>query len=175
MYNNRLSTKNIVISLSVVLLVIILLVVFSKSKFSDLSGNYATTGIETDSDYGNVFAQPPQANIGISSTPPTLRNNDSPDETITYDSITPDQVVIIYAPWCGYCKRSMDDFNQAVNESFGKIVKVSSENPQAPKIMKDLKGNGYPHIAKGLGTGKPQIFEGKRTKTELLKFAKVKK
>ena len=165
MYNNQLSTKNMVMSLSVVLVVIVALILFSKSKFSDLSGNYSE-------DYGYYRDYEDNSSGNVMSRP--NNNSTSDDETITCDSITPDQVVIIYAPWCGYCKRSMDEFNQAVSESFGKIVKVSSENPQASKIMKELGGNGYPHIAKGLGTGKPMVFEGDRTKTELLKFAKVR-
>jgi len=87
--------------------------------------------------------------------------------------IKPDTVVIIFAPWCGHCKRSMPDFEESVDRGNGKVVMVNSEEEKelADKLMNETGSNGFPTIAKGFGTGKPIVYEGdSRTADAILAF-----
>ena len=73
-------------------------------------------------------------------------------------------VYIFYAPWCGYCKKSMDDFNQASNKN-SKIRLINSD--QNPDLVKKYNVKGFPTIIKSNG----QIYSGDRSTSSILDFA----
>ena len=88
------------------------------------------------------------------------------------DSITPDTVLIFYAPWCGHCKSSMKDFMEASGSSNGKVMMINSDDsdPKVRALIKTYEIRGFPTIKKANGT----IHTGQRTAAEIKKFAESK-
>jgi thiol-disulfide isomerase/thioredoxin len=86
----------------------------------------------------------------------TLEENEEP---------VPDSVLIFYAPWCGYCKKSMDDFNQASAKN-SKIRLINSD--QNTDLVKKYNVKGFPTIMKSNGT----VYSGDRSVDSILEFAK---
>jgi thiol-disulfide isomerase/thioredoxin len=86
----------------------------------------------------------------------TLEENEEP---------VPDSVLIFYAPWCGYCKKSMDDFNQASAKN-SKIRLINSD--QNTDLVKKYNVKGFPTIMKTNG----QTYSGDRSVDSILEFAK---
>ena len=145
---------NNLLILSIILLILILIIINS-SKFTVIeslgdTSSLAVTSSTSDCDDTYELSDP---------------------DRISYYDITSDQTVIVYAPWCGHCKRSMTDFKDAVSKSNGKVVMVSSDNKDSKQILKELKGKGYPHIAKGLHTSNPVEYKGDRTAEKIINFA----
>jgi thiol-disulfide isomerase/thioredoxin len=124
---------------------------YSKSKFGDgMTGSF------------NYYSNEPE---------PVLSRIDSGNPMYP-SNIRPDTVVIIFAPWCGYCKRSMSDFEESVELGNGKVVMVNSEEEKelAEQLMKEAGSTSFPTIAKGFGTGKPIGYEGSRIADAILAF-----
>lgn len=84
------------------------------------------------------------------------------------ETVKDDTVLIFYAPWCGHCKNSMEDFKAATEESGGKVMMFNSEDPSSKPLMEKYNINSYPTIMKGSG----EIFNGPRTKENILEFSK---
>jgi len=80
------------------------------------------------------------------------------------NSIAPDTVLIFYAPWCGYCKAAMDEFEKAVDTGNGKIVLINGDENR--DLMTKYGVNGFPTIMKG-----NKVHTGGRTANEILDFA----
>jgi len=81
------------------------------------------------------------------------------------DNITDDTVLIFYAPWCGHCKKSMNDFKEATAQGNGKIMMVNSD--EDPDIVKKYNVNGFPTIMKSNGTK----YTGGRDASSIMDFA----
>ena len=81
--------------------------------------------------------------------------------------ISDDVVIIFYAPWCGFCKRSMPHFKEAVEKSGGKITMLSSEEPGTKDLMTKYNIKSFPTIIKGSG----EIYKGSRDTNSILEFA----
>ena len=84
------------------------------------------------------------------------------------DSITKDTVLIFYAPWCGYCKRSMDEFKDAVSQGNGKIMMINSDDPGSKELINKFNVSGFPTIMKASG----EKYTGPRTASGITDFAK---
>jgi len=82
-------------------------------------------------------------------------------------SNNPNTVYIFYAPWCGFCKKSMDEFEKAELEGHGKVKLVDSTDEKNKDLLSKFKVEGYPTIVKSDGTK----FEGSRIAADILKFA----
>ena len=83
-------------------------------------------------------------------------------------SISPDTVLIFYAPWCGHCKRSMDDFKDAELKGNGKVILIDADEPENENLKTKYGVQGFPTIIKGDGTK----YNGGRTALEILDFVK---
>ena len=83
-------------------------------------------------------------------------------------SIQDDSVLIFYAPWCGHCKKSMKDFNEASDKGGGKVILINSDDPASKKVLEKYKVAGFPTIIKADGTA----YKGPRTADSILNFAK---
>jgi len=79
-----------------------------------------------------------------------------------YDNAT---VLIFYAPWCGHCKNSMDDFNKACNKN-DKIRLINSD--EKPDLVEKHGVKGFPTIMKKNG----ETYSGDRSADSILEFAK---
>jgi thiol-disulfide isomerase/thioredoxin len=78
------------------------------------------------------------------------------------------KVYIFYAPWCGFCKESMDKFNDAVIRGNGQIVLVDATD-DANKALVDKYGiSGFPTIIKESGIK----YSGDRSADSILAFAR---
>ena len=84
-------------------------------------------------------------------------------------NITDDTVLIIYAPWCGHCKRSMNDFKEASSKS-DKIMLINSDDEESSDILKKYKVSGFPTIMKGSG----EKYSGDRDSDSIIEFANGK-
>ena len=80
-------------------------------------------------------------------------------------NITDDCVLIFYAPWCGHCKKSMDDFKKAESQGNGKVILINSD--LEPELVKKYNINGFPTIMKGNG----YKYTGNRDYNSILNFA----
>lgn len=91
-------------------------------------------------------------------------NSNSSRSTFGADSISilptisKDTTLIFYAPWCGYCKDSMDYFKEAVDDGNGKIVLIDATKDTGKELADKLGVKGYPTIMKGDGT----VYNGDR-------------
>jgi len=64
-------------------------------------------------------------------------------------SISKDSVLIFYAPWCGYCKKDMSKFKEAVKQGNGKVILIDADEPENEKLRMEYGVQGYPTIVKG--------------------------
>jgi len=85
------------------------------------------------------------------------------------DAIRDDTVLVFYAPWCGHCKKSMNDFKDAESKGNGKVMLINSDDPDNSEIMKKYKVQGFPTIMKG----DKKSYNGGRTSKEILEFANM--
>ena len=83
-------------------------------------------------------------------------------------SIGKDSVLIFYAPWCGYCKKSMKEFEDAIAQGNGKIVLVDATNDKNASLVEQFSVKAFPTIVKGDGT----VYSGDRTADSIVKFSK---
>ena len=83
------------------------------------------------------------------------------------DSIADDTVLIFFAPWCGHCKKSMGEFKEAATQGSGKIMLISSEDPESKNLMQKYSVGGFPTIVKGTG----EKYNGSRDARSIVKFA----
>jgi len=99
----------------------------------------------------------PVSNFGaMTQLSSTLEENEEP---------VPDSVLIFYAPWCGYCKKSMDEFEKASAKN-SKIRLINSD--QNTDLVKKYNVKGFPTIMKTNG----QTYSGDRSVDSILEFAK---
>ena len=82
-------------------------------------------------------------------------------------TISNDSVLIFYAPWCGHCKNSMDEFKKAAAEGKGKIILIDTTDNSNKDIVEKHGVTGFPTIMKTDGTK----YTGERTADEIKKFA----
>jgi len=75
-----------------------------------------------------------------------------------------DTVFIFYAPWCGHCKKSMDDFEKASAKN-SKIRLINSD--ENTDLVKKYGVKGFPTIMKSNGT----VYSGDRSADSILEFA----
>ena len=95
------------------------------------------------------------------------------DDTFdTYISLHPSVYVMLFAPWCGHCKRMKPEFEDAANE----LLEIK---PEAKLAAVDLTANkglssklnvaGFPTL-KYFENGEPSYDVDYRTKDEIVKF-----
>ena len=89
------------------------------------------------------------------------------EETSIAPKISDDTVLIVYAPWCGYCKQAKAEFEDAVARGNGKIIMLDATDTSNKETLEGVKVNGFPTIVKGDGTK----FSGSRTADSIIKFA----
>ena len=96
----------------------------------------------------------------------SFESNNSTPESEKKNSIEKDNILIFYAPWCGHCKRSMNDFIEATKKSDGKVKMFNSEDPESRELMKKYNVHGFPTIIKATG----EVYSGPRTSSDILNF-----
>ena len=74
-------------------------------------------------------------------------------------------VYIFYAPWCGHCKRSMNEFTKAsMNPN---IILINTDDPSSKMLMREFDVNGFPTIVRSDGTQ----YDGDRIADKIIEFA----
>ena len=81
------------------------------------------------------------------------------------NNIDDNTILIFYAPWCGHCKKSLQDFKDAVSQSEN-IIMINSDDE--PDLTKKYNVNGFPTIMKASG----EQYSGERDSDSILKFSK---
>lgn len=89
------------------------------------------------------------------------------EETSVKPSIADDSVLIFYAPWCGHCKRSMEEFKKAVERGQGKVILIDSTDDSNTELTQEYGIQGFPTIIKGDKTK----YSGSRTADDILEFS----
>jgi thiol-disulfide isomerase/thioredoxin len=117
--------------LSFILTILIIVILFSNSRYSNFSGNEQKLGTTPEKEKAN--------------------------------SIASDTVLIFYAPWCGYCKQAMTEFENARDASNGKVILINGDENR--ELMKKYGVHGFPTIMKG-----NKVYNGGRTEKEILEF-----
>ena len=79
------------------------------------------------------------------------------------NSITPETVLIFYAPWCGHCRAAMAEFQKAANSSNGRVLLINGDENR--ELIKKYGVEGFPTIIKG-----NKLHKGGRTEKEILEF-----
>ena len=82
-------------------------------------------------------------------------------------NIPEDSVLIFYAPWCGHCKKNMNEFVKAVDQSNGKVILIDSTEGSNKDIVDNYKVRGFPTIMKASG----EVYDGDRKADDILEFA----
>ena len=90
------------------------------------------------------------------------------DTTSVKPNINKDSVLIFYAPWCGHCKSSMDEFKNAVAQGQGDIILIDSTDDSNTSLIDKYDIKGFPTIIKGDGTK----YTGSRTAESIVSFSK---
>ena len=71
-------------------------------------------------------------------------NQSSSDQKVP---IKNDDVVIVYAKWCGHCKKAMPEFEKAAKMS-DKVILLDEASPSGQLFVKENVISGYPSIIK---------------------------
>jgi thiol-disulfide isomerase/thioredoxin len=91
------------------------------------------------------------------------------DTSYRNSSKLPDGTVgIFYAPWCGHCKASMDEFEKARDSSNGKVLLIDSEEPVNEKLLGNYDIEGFPTIIRASDN---KVYSGPRTAENIINFA----
>jgi len=90
------------------------------------------------------------------------------DTTSVMPNISDSSVLIFYAPWCGYCKMSMDEFQKAVAQGQGNIVLIDATDSNNTSLVSKYNIKGFPTIIKGDGTK----YTGSRKADDIIDFSK---
>ena len=101
-------------------------------------------------------SKPVKSTFGESTTP------------VSNGKVTSDTVFIFYAPWCGHCKSSMNEFKDAVAQGQGDIILIDSTNESNASLVSKYNIKGFPTIIKGDGTK----YTGSRTAESIVSFSK---
>lgn len=83
-----------------------------------------------------------------------------------FEKIKPDSVVVVYANWCGHCKKAKPEFEKAAKAAPGKVVLLDGTTPEGQKYMKEHNVKGFPSIVQGNKT-----LDIPRTSDAILKAA----
>uniref|UniRef100_A0A5S6Q7G0 Thioredoxin domain-containing protein n=1 Tax=Trichuris muris TaxID=70415 RepID=A0A5S6Q7G0_TRIMR len=79
-------------------------------------------------------------------------------------------LVMLYAPWCGHCKRLLPTFDQVARALSGSHVQVTKlDCTKFPSLANKLKVNGYPTI-RLYRHGEQFEYTGERTKEAIMDF-----
>jgi hypothetical protein len=92
------------------------------------------------------------------------------DSTSIMPNISDDTVLIFYAPWCGYCKRSMSEFENAVSQGDGMVVLIDTTKEMYKPLVEEYNIKAFPTIIRGDGTK----YTGDRTADNIVEFSKNK-
>jgi len=103
---------------------------------------------------GNTY----KSSFGVSSTSSSTSSSDISDDT----------VLIFYAPWCGHCKRSMNDFIEASETPGVNIILVNSDLDSSKSLLKQFGIKGFPSIVRGNGDS---YDKKSRTASDIIDFA----
>ncbi|XP_017486392.1 PREDICTED: protein disulfide-isomerase TMX3 [Rhagoletis zephyria] len=80
-------------------------------------------------------------------------------------------LVMFYAPWCGYCKRTEPIFGQVAQELHGLNIRVGKVDcTRFTNVAREMKIRAYPTIMFIKGSAK-YVYNGDRTKEELVDYA----
>lgn len=86
-----------------------------------------------------------------------------------------DVALLVYAPWCGYCRKVMpvwNSFGRAVS-AVPSLVVAKMDGDQNSATNVDFSWSSYPTIFfVKAGSEQPVVFHGNRTVTTLVQFAK---
>lgn len=69
-------------------------------------------------------------------------------ETSEAPKINKDSVVVVYADWCGHCKKFKPDMIKAAEKS-DKVVLLNSDSKEGKAFMAENGVTGFPSIVKG--------------------------
>jgi len=130
-----------------------------KSSFGDMTTQITNKIGNMSSKFGNMNSKTNKtsnfnSSLGYSSNKSKMEN------------ISDDTVLIFYAPWCGHCKRSMNEFKQASTQGNGKIMLINSD--EEPEAVKKYNVSGFPTIMKANG----ETYTGGRDVSSIMDFAK---
>ena len=83
-----------------------------------------------------------------------------------------DWILVIYAPWCGYCQRLMDDMPAIVNalQGVAKVAKIDGTEYDAVRFQFGV--DGYPSIYR-LHNGEVWAYDGTHDPNDIVKFART--
>jgi thiol-disulfide isomerase/thioredoxin len=81
------------------------------------------------------------------------------------DSINNNSVLVFYAPWCGYCKKSMSEFKKAAQAESG-IMLINADLDENKSLAKKYNVKGFPTIVRGDGT----VYTGDRNSNSIIDF-----
>ena len=107
-------------------------------------------------------------------------NKDSNTEIIEKEQFQSEklQVVLFYAPWCGYCKQLMPDWDSlgsSIELEGGRTCDVKKEDCEANKAApKDygIKVDGYPHIVLFKNGEAVETYSGPRKTNDIKDWVK---
>jgi thiol-disulfide isomerase/thioredoxin len=125
--------------------------------------------------YGNLGKDAPEFAIG--KAPQDLGVNQQAPKKKTKVEITS-----VYAPWCGWSKKALPDFqkndklNNLTPEQSGSLEVshklIDSETPEGKKYVKENDVKGFPtvHVRKTDESGKTEVMDGPRGHEEMKKL-----
>lgn len=81
------------------------------------------------------------------------------------------RVLLVYAPWCGFCKALVPAFAEAVRLTRGSVDFGALDGDRAPRFMRARGIAGYPHVMRvSPGGGAAEVYAGERTARGLARF-----
>ena len=94
------------------------------------------------------------------------------ESTSILPTISKDTTLIFYAPWCGYCKNSMTEFELAVAGGNGKIVLIDATKDTGKELADKRGVTGFPTIMKGGVIYNGDRIAGDKDVDGIIKFSK---
>ena len=142
----------IIIIITVLLLIIVLLLL--KSKFGEIFPENDEDNNENEYENNN---QNNNQNNNI------LSDSDS-------DSESNNTIYIFYAPWCGYCKRSMSVFEKLA-DNFSNVKLIDTDESKNKSLMNKYSVKSFPTIIASNG----KKYSGERTFDSMSDFVNQNK
>lgn len=85
------------------------------------------------------------------------------------------RMILYYAPWCPHCKEMMPEWEKFVQQAKAEKLPMTFEtvnSDEKPEVVKTKGIQGFPTI-RVEKNGKEQDYDGARTASAMLKFAKT--
>lgn len=99
--------------------------------------------------------------------------NDAADDKILSNST--DKIILFYAPWCGFCRRFIPEWNKFVKQNQTKITPIAINGDNFNKTLKRYSVSGFPTVILQTSNGSTVVkYDKEMTADAILNWLSTK-